>query len=509
MPSNLQQLETFSTLEPASIMPQAIGARVPNLADYFGVWAVYPQVFTPMVERINSLDLRAHTSDPRSEAVAVSRNERRAFDMTADGVALIPISGPTMKAVGSAQAGTSTVRVRQQLAAARKDPTVRAAMLIMDTPGGTAKGNSDLANEVARFALAKPVHAFAEDMVASAGVSVASQAGRITANCSSCLYGAMGTFAVVVDSSERAAQLGVEVHVVKAGEFKGMGTPGTPVTKAQLDEMQRIVESLNESYLNLVARGRGMTPAPAAKLADGRIHPASEAQALGLIDEIGTFDAAYQTLLAAIDRPGARPATSQVFFNAEDDEDDEGADSPPDEDDAEEADKRPTDEDDAADDKESEKNMAAATLQELRDNFPSSTADWREEQQVAGNDLQTAAIQFANLQADENAKLRAAAEQPEDTPAPPASPLAIGHPPLTTASAAAADQGQSGNAVEDFNQAVTAICGANPNRERRTQAIRTVAARQPNLHAAYLLATNPGRKRQRQIIEKLEEQPAS
>ncbi len=58
--------------------------------------------------------------------------------------------------------------------------------------------------------------------------------------------------------------------------------------------------------------------------------------------------------------------------------------------------------------------------------------------------------------------------------------------------------------VETFNAAVATIAGPNPNLQRRQAAIRAVAHRQPELYEQYLLATNPGRARERQITEKLE-----
>lgn len=489
-----QAAETFCTLQDGSAMAAALGGQAPNLADYFGIWAVYDQVFAPMVERVNRMDLRAHVADPRNDAAVRSRNERRAFDMTEDGVALIPISGPMQKSVGSLQEGTSTVRVRQQLRAAARDEAVRGAMLMMDTPGGQTKGNSDLADEVARFGQAKPIHAFAEDMVASAGVSVASQAHRITANCAGCLYGAMGTYAVVYDYSQQAEKLGVRVHVVRAGEFKGMGVPGTEITQEQLDEMQRIVDALNDQYLQMIAKGRGMPKSTVTKLADGRIHPAPEAKELGLIDGIGSFDTAYRALLGAISRPSARPATRARFYSADDDDtgDDDDEEKP--------------DVDEGCDDDEDE-NMAdsntttAASVQQLRERFPDSSAEWREEQTLAGATLEQAAISYAQHLQEENRQLREQQAKPKAK----APTGGLGADPLTLAGINA-EEGESGDAVQDFNAAVAKLLPANATMQQRQQAIRTVATRNPQLHTAYLLATNAGSKKlQRQILERAED----
>lgn len=204
----------------------------PYLADYFGVWMIHADVFVPMVQRMQGMNLHLHMAS-QDVRQSVADRDRKAYSLTGDGIARIDVRGPMMKAVPSMAEGTSTVRVRQQLRSALKDEDVKAVLLVMDTPGGSAKGNEDLANEVAAFVKEKPLFAFIEDLTASAGVSVASQATRRFANNATAIYGAMGSYAVLEDLSGMAEQLGVKVHVLKAGEFKGLGEPGTQVTDTQ------------------------------------------------------------------------------------------------------------------------------------------------------------------------------------------------------------------------------------------------------------------------------------
>ena len=83
---------------------------------------------------------------------------------------------------------------------------------------------------------------------------MASQATkRCFANNATALYGGMGTYGVLVDQSGTAEKLGLKVHVIRAGEYKGMGEPGTVITEEQLREAQRMINAMNESYLGLIA----------------------------------------------------------------------------------------------------------------------------------------------------------------------------------------------------------------------------------------------------------------
>jgi ClpP class serine protease len=78
--------------------------------------------------------------------------------------------------------------------------------------------------------------------------------------------------------------------------MKGAGVPGTEITAEQIDHMQQVVDSLNEHFLAGVASGRKLDSGRVRELADGRVHIASRAQELGLVDSIGTLDAALAEL---------------------------------------------------------------------------------------------------------------------------------------------------------------------------------------------------------------------
>lgn len=264
--------------------------QIPHIDQYFGVWCVQESTFLAQVERVRGMNIHVHlNSDAPKQAAA--RAERGTADVmyVQDGIAVISMFGPLMKQVSSMSDGTSTVMLRQAVRQAAKSPDVKAILLQIESPGGTAAGTMELADEVAKAAKAKPTWAYIEDLGASAAYWVASQASVIYANAAA-KVGSIGTYAVLYDQSGAAAMEGIKVHVVRAGEFKGMGEPGSEITADHLKEAQRIVSQVNDFFLAGVGKGRKMPPAKMKEIADGRVHIGAEAQTMGLIDGVKTSD---------------------------------------------------------------------------------------------------------------------------------------------------------------------------------------------------------------------------
>src|SRR5690606_31819803 len=123
---------------------------------------------------------------------------------------------------GSSFGGASTVRTRRAIRSAAADKSVSAIMLLIDSPGGSVSGTSDLADDVANAKKKKPVYAYIEDTCCSAAYWVASQCSAIYANPTA-IVGSIGTYMVVADYSRMAENAGVKVHCISTGKYKGAG----------------------------------------------------------------------------------------------------------------------------------------------------------------------------------------------------------------------------------------------------------------------------------------------
>ncbi len=281
-------------------------ANVPHFQQWVGPWAILPDHLQALTESIRSLNLRSHLQQVEANGLEDLEAAHPDCDIGAgdyyspytrisDGTAIVSCRGAMMKHRASFSSNASTVMLRQSIRTAAKDPNVSAIMLRIESPGGTVAGTRELGNEVANAAKKKPVHAHFEDLGASAAYWFGSQAARVSANATA-LVGSIGTFAVIDDYSKAAEMLGVKVHVVKAGEFKGSFQPGTEVTDAQLEERQKLIDSLNSFFLEAVQNGRGLSESTVKSLNDGRVHVAERAKDLSLIDSVESFSESLEAL---------------------------------------------------------------------------------------------------------------------------------------------------------------------------------------------------------------------
>lgn len=276
---------------------------VPHFDQWLGVWAIREEDIHAQYQWFLGLDLHVHlqTEGARAaqQAAAASTPDIR------DGVEVIGLYGTLMKQQASYSRSTSTVAARKRIRAAARNPDVAGILLHVESPGGTAAGTKELADDIAAAAKVKPVYGYAEDLCASAAFWCLAQCTKTYANPTAIL-GSIGTYAVVYDYSQMAAKEGIRVHVVRAGEFKGSLTPGTEITPEQLAEQQKIVDALNDFFVRGVAAGRGITLALARELADGRVYVGQAAVDKQLIDGVQSLDDTFSQLAAAGRKRGNR-----------------------------------------------------------------------------------------------------------------------------------------------------------------------------------------------------------
>lgn len=433
-------------------------AGVPHLEEWLGPWAMQEEALLIRSQWLASLDLVQHLRLQQS-AAQERAEEQRMYPVTKDGIALIEMRGPLMKHVPSMASGTSTVLARRKLRAARQDSEVAAVLMIWETPGGTVRGNYELASEIADTDKIKPVWGQVEDLCASAGIYAASACAKLFSNAPA-MIGAIGTYGVVIDSSERAKEMKIKVHVVKAGQFKGMGTPGTEITAEMLAVLQEEINDHNDQFLRAVATGRRLSIERVRELADGRAYIAAKAKELGLVDGVQSLDATLAQLASVSAKPRKGKAMESVALAA------------------------------------AELKPAAATIGEIESCCKGADAAFVLAQAKQGATKEQALqawVQEQQARLEKSEQARADAE---------AKLKPTGHKPLATKGKDADDREEEAtDPVEQFNAKVAALMAKGI---ARTEAVVTVANKHRELHAAYLLATNPGSRAQRLIKEKFE-----
>ena len=289
-------------------------SKIPFYNEWVAPWAMHRPNFLALEFAYRNLDVTRHLAEVDDTTKAILADTGRYVALQIDGVVVVTMSGTLMKHASSFGDSCSTVGIRQLLNKFKNDDSVRGVILKIESPGGTVSGTKELADDIAKFP--KPIMAYCSDLTASAAYWIASQCNSIEAN-DTALVGSIGTYCVVMDSSGMAAKEGVIVHVVKAGEFKGMGTPGTEVTDRQLESLQRSVDGMNAFFLKAVATGRKMDQGLVEKIADGDVHLAARAKSLGLIDRVSTFEDCFERFAGKVSPPPVAtsrlPATNADF----------------------------------------------------------------------------------------------------------------------------------------------------------------------------------------------------
>lgn len=193
------------------------------------------------------------------------------------------------------------------LAALAADPTAKALLVVIDSPGGTMSGGESLHHAVARVAKDKPVVAVMGATAASAGYMVALPAQRIFAR-EATLTGSIGVKLMLPEFSGLMEKLGVGDNSIASGPLKDEPSLARPLSPAGRDAMQAIVADMHAQFAAMVAAGRRMEPARVAELADGRAYTGRQALRLGLIDAIGGEREAREWLAETKQVPTALPA---------------------------------------------------------------------------------------------------------------------------------------------------------------------------------------------------------
>ncbi|MDM4014967.1 S49 family peptidase [Roseiconus lacunae] len=266
-------------------------ALIPHLQQFGGMWMMEESRMAYLADSISATDLGAHMRGVFDPPVVSDYMEIN------DGVAVISVEGTLMKHAMSMGMATSTVLIRKAIRQATDDPNVVAILLAMESPGGTAAGTMEVAQEIQRARKTKPVYGHATDLMASACYWIGSQCEKLFAN-EMALVGSIGTYHIVTDLSGRFAAEGIKVHVIRAGEFKGAGARGTEVTPSQVAHFSEVISRMNDHFVEGVATGRNVTVDVARAWADGRTYIAADAMAMGLIDGVQSLE---DSLLSARD----------------------------------------------------------------------------------------------------------------------------------------------------------------------------------------------------------------
>lgn len=227
------------------------------------------------------------------------------------GVAVVPIegildSGESQSTLLTEVTGARTIS--QLLRKSARDPRIKALVIYIDSPGGSAAAAQEIFQAIRRFKerSGKPVIAAMGDVAASGGYYVACAADKIYA-LPSTLTGSIGVIWQSVNIERLLSNLGVKPETIKAGQFKDTGSLFRTMTTQERELLQRMLSDVHEQFITDVAMGRKLPVEKVRKIADGRILTGKQARAMGLVDELGSLDDAIKDAQRQVNLPETAP----------------------------------------------------------------------------------------------------------------------------------------------------------------------------------------------------------
>lgn len=185
--------------------------------------------------------------------------------------------------------GAGGPSIMEQLQEARQDNSIKAILLRINSPGGSAAASQEIGDEIDKVkAQGKVVIVSMGDVAASGGYWIAAKADKIVANPAT-MTGSIGVIMESMNIQGLYDKIGVTPQTVKSGVYKDIGTTNRPLTTAERSILQGMVNDIFDQFVEVVAKGRKMNKAEVLKLADGRIFTGRQAKALGLVDELGNY----------------------------------------------------------------------------------------------------------------------------------------------------------------------------------------------------------------------------
>lgn len=175
----------------------------------------------------------------------------------------------------------------------REDEKIKAIVLRVNSPGGSAIASENIWRELSLAKQAgKKVVVSMGDYAASGGYYISCMADKIVAEPST-LTGSIGVYSMMPNASKLSSEkLGIHWDTVKTSKYAVGLNPFVPLSPAEMEHMQASTMQLYNTFLQRVADGRGMVPDSVHKIAQGRVWTGLKAKEIGLVDEVGNLDRA-------------------------------------------------------------------------------------------------------------------------------------------------------------------------------------------------------------------------
>lgn len=215
-------------------------------------------------------------------------------DKSGNIVAVYYLEGTIMAdALSTGENEIDSEKVIRDLRKLQKDDDVKAVVLRINSPGGSAYGSEQIWYAISQLKKEKPVIVSMGDYAASGGYYIACNADTIVAEPTT-LTGSIGIFGMVPNGKELTDKIGIHFDVVKTNQYADFGMLTRPMSDGEKNLMQAYVNQGYDLFLTRCAEGRQMTKEEIDKIGQGHIWSGITAQKIGLVDELGGLDKAIE-----------------------------------------------------------------------------------------------------------------------------------------------------------------------------------------------------------------------
>ncbi|WP_295618190.1 signal peptide peptidase SppA [Chamaesiphon sp. GL140_3_metabinner_50] len=280
---------TSRKLTPASIqqiaddrgMLTATQSLKNNLVDR----TAYPDEVIAELQKLSGKDEEDKTSFRKISIEDYATVVSKAATNSTRKIAVIYAQGSIVSGEGSPGqiGGDSMARELREL---RLDKNVKAVVLRVNSPGGSALASDIIQREVRLLQKEKPVVVSMGDVAASGGYWISTYSNKIFAE-SNTITGSIGVIGINFNYQKLANKNGITWDVVKTSKLADSSTIARPRTPQELAISQQMVDDIYDDFLNKVSESRKLPKQKVAEIAQGRVWSGSDAKKIGLVDDIG------------------------------------------------------------------------------------------------------------------------------------------------------------------------------------------------------------------------------
>ncbi|ERT09971.1 signal peptide peptidase SppA, 67K type [Lyngbya aestuarii BL J] len=280
---NASQLQQIADGQGILMAPEAVKSKLVDKVAHFDEVIVDLKKLTGEPEdedkMFRQISINSYAKMP--EVIKVNRGDVNSKNK----IGIIYAEGSIVdgEGVGDQIGGDSLAKKLRKL---RMDNEVKAVVLRVNSPGGSATASEIIGREVELLQAQKPVIVSMGNFAASGGYWISMAASQILAEANT-ITGSIGVFGVLFNIQDIANENGVTWDVVKTGRYANINTVSRPKTPEELARIQKVVDAIYERFLTKVSESRDLPKSKVVEIAQGRVWSGVQAEKIGLVDQIG------------------------------------------------------------------------------------------------------------------------------------------------------------------------------------------------------------------------------